>query len=76
MNAPTFTHDYVGFKDGKIVAVCVDDKNDPKWTAKCVAQFIRSGYEVKHMTLEELRAYPQDAWYVRPKQAQLTLEAD
>lgn len=74
MPTPTFTHDYVAFRNGQIVAVCVDDQTDRKWTAAQVADFIKSGCEVKHMSLAELQAYPKSAWYVRPKQ--LTLEAE
>jgi hypothetical protein len=51
------THCYVGHADcGCLVSVVVDDPEYKKDTAKSVAQFIRSGYAVTRITLEEFRA--------------------
>jgi hypothetical protein len=50
------THVYVGRKPcGCIVAVVVDEPKYPKDTGKDVAAFIRRGYTVERITLEELR---------------------
>lgn len=47
---------YVGKKPcGCIVAFVVDDPKYPKDTAKSVAEFIRSGYAVERVTVEESR---------------------
>lgn len=69
-----FDYDYVAFRDGKVIALCVDDTDDPKWTAKQVADFIRTGCTVKRMSLEEVRAIPRDQFFRHePKPEQMTL---
>jgi len=42
-------------KCGGIVMACVDDSNDCKDTAKEVAKFIRRGYEIKKVPVEDVR---------------------
>ena len=50
------THVYAGrLSCGCTVAAMVDIPDEPKEVAKSVAQFIRDGYAVARVTLEEFR---------------------
>ena len=45
---------YVGTKPcGCAVAFVFDDPNDKRWTSRHVAEFIRFGYTISHVTFEE-----------------------
>lgn len=43
--------------DGTTVGICVDEPKYKKQTAKDVAGWIRGGYSIRHMPLEEGREF-------------------
>lgn len=50
------THNYIGTaKCGCVVAVTCDVPSQPKWSAKSVADFIKSGLTVTRISHEEFR---------------------
>lgn len=51
------THLYIGRKAcGCVVAVVNDEPDEPKWTAKEVANLIKSGLTVERISFEQWRA--------------------
>lgn len=51
------THCYIGRKRcGCVTTIVVDEPEYPKDTAKSVADFIRDGYAVERMTIEDGKA--------------------
>ncbi|WP_040263713.1 hypothetical protein [Pseudomonas massiliensis] len=49
---------------GKVSAMCWDDANDKKGTAKCVAGYIKRGDSVEHV--ERFEGDPMPEWICRP----------
>lgn len=61
MKQREITHSYIGrAKCGCVLAVVVDDEDDPRWTAGVVAGYIKRGYSVERVTMEEGRRLIQD----------------
>lgn len=52
----SITHCYIGRKScGCVVAACVDDPQRPATTAEDVASFIKEGYAIERVGLDEDR---------------------
>lgn len=51
------THDYVCLcvKCGGWDSVCIDDIDDPKWTARTVADYIKKGRHPQRITHEDFK---------------------
>lgn len=63
-------YDYVAWRDGFVVAVCVDD---PKWkkdTARSIAEWVRKGCTIERMTHSQFNEIPREKLFKRKPKAE------